>query len=263
MDAGGSSVRSARNRPRDCVARGELLELLEVVQPRGGAARSVAANRARRSARIALELRARPAGPCLVGAARRAAPRSRRSPSPSAAVGHREADRRASDATARTASLRPPMPSRSRAARCRRPDARRAAAARGTSAPRRAGSPAPQHRQRVLHVRGLQELQPAVLHERDVAPRQLHLEQVAVVAGAEQDGLLAAAACPARGARGRARQTSSACSASSEAGDQDRPRAAGARSARASSGDRSARQGDHARSTTRGSAASSGSSARA
>ena len=48
----------------------------------------------------------------------------------------------------------------------------------------------PQQRQRVLHVRGLQELQPAVLHERDVAPRQLHLEQVRVMRRAEQHGLL-------------------------------------------------------------------------
>ena len=48
----------------------------------------------------------------------------------------------------------------------------------------------PQHRERVLHVRGLEELQAPVLHERDVPPRELDLEHVAVVTGAEQHGLL-------------------------------------------------------------------------
>ena len=37
---------------------------------------------------------------------------------------------------------------------------------------------------------GLQELEPTVFDERDVAAGQLDLQQVAVVPGAEQDGLL-------------------------------------------------------------------------
>ena len=37
---------------------------------------------------------------------------------------------------------------------------------------------------------GLEEFQPAVFDERDVAPRQLHLQGAAVVRGAEQHGLL-------------------------------------------------------------------------
>jgi hypothetical protein len=48
-----------------------------------------------------------------------------------------------------------------------------------------------QHGQQVLDVRRLEELQPAVLHERDVAPHQLELQPVAVVAGAEQHRLVA------------------------------------------------------------------------
>src|SRR4029453_7199539 len=47
----------------------------------------------------------------------------------------------------------------------------------------------PEHRERVLDVRRLEELEPAVLHERDVAARELDLEHVAVVAGAEQYSL--------------------------------------------------------------------------
>ena len=68
---------------------------------------------------------------------------------------------------------------------------RRAAAARGATPARRSGSRACAAGQHVLHVRGLEELQPAVLHERDVAAGQLELERVAVVAGAEQHGLVA------------------------------------------------------------------------
>ncbi len=45
-------------------------------------------------------------------------------------------------------------------------------------------------RDEVLDVRGVEESQAAVLHERDVAPGELELEQVSVVAGSEQHGLL-------------------------------------------------------------------------
>ena len=45
--------------------------------------------------------------------------------------------------------------------------------------------------QHVLDVRRLQELQSAVFDERNIAARQLQLQQVAVVARAKQDGLLA------------------------------------------------------------------------
>ena len=45
--------------------------------------------------------------------------------------------------------------------------------------------------ERVLDVRRLEKLQPAVLHERDVAPAELDLQRVAVVRGAEQHRLLA------------------------------------------------------------------------
>ena len=54
----------------------------------------------------------------------------------------------------------------------------------------------PQQGEQVLHVGGLQELQAAVLHERDVPAGELDLEQVAVVAGPEQDRLAAAARRP-------------------------------------------------------------------
>ena len=47
-----------------------------------------------------------------------------------------------------------------------------------------------QHRQKVLDVRRLQELQPAELDKRDVAARQLQLQRGTVVAGAEQHRLL-------------------------------------------------------------------------
>ena len=43
----------------------------------------------------------------------------------------------------------------------------------------------------ILHVRGFEEPQPAVLHVRDAPARQLELEQVAVVRGAHQHRLLA------------------------------------------------------------------------
>ena len=43
-----------------------------------------------------------------------------------------------------------------------------------------------QHRENVLYVRGLEKLQPAELHERDVAARELELERRAVVRGAKQ-----------------------------------------------------------------------------
>ena len=49
----------------------------------------------------------------------------------------------------------------------------------------------PEQRQRVLDVRGLHELEAAVLDEGDVAAGQLQLEHVAVVAGTEEDRLLA------------------------------------------------------------------------
>ena len=63
------------------------------------------------------------------------------------------------------------------------------AARRGSPPSGRAGSAPAQQRQQVLDVRGLQELQAAELHERDVAPRQLQLERGAVVRGAEQHRL--------------------------------------------------------------------------
>ena len=47
-----------------------------------------------------------------------------------------------------------------------------------------------EHRERVLHVCGLEELEPAELHERDVATEQLDLEHVGVVRRAEQHGLV-------------------------------------------------------------------------
>ena len=46
-----------------------------------------------------------------------------------------------------------------------------------------------QHREQVLDVRGLEELEPAVLDVGDVATHQLELEHVAVVGVAEQHGL--------------------------------------------------------------------------
>ena len=46
-----------------------------------------------------------------------------------------------------------------------------------------------QHRQQILDVRGLEELEAAVFHERDLALRELDFEHVAVRAGAEQHGL--------------------------------------------------------------------------
>jgi hypothetical protein len=48
----------------------------------------------------------------------------------------------------------------------------------------------PQEGEQVLHVGALEEPQPSVLDERDVAPGQLELKPVAVVPGAEQHGLL-------------------------------------------------------------------------
>ena len=50
-----------------------------------------------------------------------------------------------------------------------------------------------QYRHDVLDVRGFQELEAAVLHERHVAPRELDLEHVAVVGAAEQNRVPAAA----------------------------------------------------------------------
>ena len=47
-----------------------------------------------------------------------------------------------------------------------------------------------QQRQHVLHVRRIEELEPAVLDERDVAPGQLDLELAAVMGGAEEHRLL-------------------------------------------------------------------------
>ena len=44
-------------------------------------------------------------------------------------------------------------------------------------------------RQQVLDVRGFEKLEPAVLHERDVAAHELELEHVAVMRAAEQHGL--------------------------------------------------------------------------
>ena len=46
-----------------------------------------------------------------------------------------------------------------------------------------------QRREHVLHVRGFEELQPAELHERDVAPGQLEFERVGMMRGAEQHRL--------------------------------------------------------------------------
>ena len=46
-----------------------------------------------------------------------------------------------------------------------------------------------QHREHVLDVRRVEELQAAVLDERDVAPRQLELERVAVLAAAKEHRL--------------------------------------------------------------------------
>ena len=46
-----------------------------------------------------------------------------------------------------------------------------------------------QHRQQILDVRGLEELEAAVFHERNLALRELDFEHVAVRAGAEQHGL--------------------------------------------------------------------------
>ena len=63
-----------------------------------------------------------------------------------------------------------------------------------------------QHRKQVLDVRGLEELETAVLHERDVAAHQLELEQVAVVRGAKEHGLAPQRRCRAR-ARSSTRST--------------------------------------------------------
>ena len=46
-----------------------------------------------------------------------------------------------------------------------------------------------QHRQHVLDMGGVEELQAAELDERDVAARQLDLQRPAVMRGAEQHGL--------------------------------------------------------------------------
>ena len=46
-----------------------------------------------------------------------------------------------------------------------------------------------EQRERVLHVRGLHELQTAVLHERDVAAGEFDFEQIAVMPGAEEHRL--------------------------------------------------------------------------
>ena len=46
-----------------------------------------------------------------------------------------------------------------------------------------------QQAEHVLHVGGLEEAQAAVLHEGDLAPRELHLEGVAVMGRAEEHGL--------------------------------------------------------------------------
>jgi hypothetical protein len=67
-----------------------------------------------------------------------------------------------------------------------------------------------QHGEQVLHVRGLEELQAAVLHERDLAPRELDLEQVAVARAAEQDRLPAQAGAASRRCS-TCRQMYSAC----------------------------------------------------
>ena len=58
--------------------------------------------------------------------------------------------------------------------------------------------------QRVLDVRGLEEAQPAELHERDVAAPELDLQRVAVVAAAKQDRLLAQRHARPRAVRGSA-----------------------------------------------------------
>ena len=48
----------------------------------------------------------------------------------------------------------------------------------------------PQHRQHVLDVGGVEELQPAEFHERDVPARQFDFERTAVMRCPEQNGLL-------------------------------------------------------------------------
>jgi hypothetical protein len=71
-----------------------------------------------------------------------------------------------------------------------------------------------QQRQHVLDVGGLEELEPAVLHERDIAPRQLQLQARAVRRGAKQHRLLLEPQ-PFLAARQHAVDDEAACAASS------------------------------------------------
>ena len=48
-----------------------------------------------------------------------------------------------------------------------------------------------QEREQILDVRGLEELQAAVLHVRNAAAAELELEQIRVMSGAHQHGLIA------------------------------------------------------------------------
>ena len=73
----------------------------------------------------------------------------------------------------------------------------------------------PQQRQQVLHVGGLEEAQPAVLHVRHVAAGELELEQVGVPGGPEQHGLAGAGRRPRRGGRAPRRRPPLAWAASS------------------------------------------------
>ena len=69
---------------------------------------------------------------------------------------------------------------------------------RGFSAQRRSAT-------RVLDMRGVEKLQPAELHERDVAASELEFERGAVVGGAKQHRLRFRARRPPRGWRARGR----------------------------------------------------------
>ena len=64
----------------------------------------------------------------------------------------------------------------------------------------------PQQRQHVLDVRGIEELQSAELHERDVPARQFDFERTAVAGCPEQHGLLLEERAGLRGSPGRVRR---------------------------------------------------------
>ena len=207
VEDGGSSVSSARNRPRVSYAARQQLQLFEVAQPRAAARRSAARTPARGTRAAA---RAARRAACAVSSARQSAAAPTRSActpldgAPSGTADGLVEETGAAATAGRRRARRTPSSSISRARRGRPDAVGQLQHAEPAHLVERVLQHA-QQRERVLHVRRLQELQPAVLHERDVAARQLHLQQVAVVRRAEQHRLLLQRRRPPRGAAARCR----------------------------------------------------------